>query len=113
MIPSIQSRALGLAFALSAMFAIAPASATVLASNLSNAAGGVEIATGNDALCAAFRTDSAPHTLYSVTLTLARVSTGSARVSIYSSRNLEPGSLLATLTSPATYANVPTPTAFT
>jgi len=84
---------------------IAPiVNATDLSNNLANATSGVETAFGTRVITAAFKTDASAHTLSSVTLLLANTIAGRAQVALYGDGNLEPGSLLANLTSPASYS---------
>ena len=91
----------------------ASAHAVVLSNNLSTASGGTEAATGSTWLAASFATDASAYTLDSVTLSLANSVSGSAQLSLYSDGTLEPGSLIGTLTSPASYSSSLASTVFT
>ncbi len=91
----------------------ARANAATLSSNLANTTAGVESASGNRWLAASFTSGTSAHTLNSVSLLLANPVVGSAQAFIYSSSTLEPASLVATLTSPATYSASLGPTVFT
>lgn len=79
--------------------------ADIISSNLSNATAGTEVASGDTWLTASFGTGTSSDTLSSVTLLLSHPISGVAEVDLYSTNLLEPGSLVATLTSPATYAS--------
>jgi hypothetical protein len=85
-----------------------------LSENLANTTSGTESATVDRWIAAAFTTDaSEPYRLASVTLLLARTSPGTAALDLDSDRGLEPGSLVAALTPPSSYAATPTATTFT
>lgn len=103
------------AFAVCVMASSLPSSAWAvdLSNNLSDVNGGTESASSTRWLAASFATGTAAHALNYVTLLLANTSAGAAQVSIYSNGGLEPGSLVATLTSPASYSATLAPTAFT
>ena len=84
--------------------ATASAQDVLLSDNLSATTTSTEAASGSTVLTASFATDDSSYSLTSVTLLLANASTGQARLDLYSDGNLEPGSLLATLTSPDSYS---------
>jgi hypothetical protein len=84
-----------------------------LSDNLSAGTMGTEAASGNTVLTVSFATDDSTYTLTSVTLLLANPSPGQARLDLYSDGNLEPGSLLATLTPPDSYSDTLAETVFT
>src|SRR5437879_3498407 len=75
----------------------------ILSNNLSNATTGTEAATGNRWLTSSFGTGTSAYTLSSVTLLLANSTSGTARLDLYSDGGLEPGSLISTLTPPASF----------
>src|SRR5437870_4479157 len=99
---------LGSALVALAALSLSPpaAGAASLSDNLANASAGTEVASGTRWLTASFGAGAADDTLSAVTLLLANPIPGEARVHLYSDGNLEPGSLLGTLVSPAS-----TPTA--
>jgi hypothetical protein len=72
-----------------------------------------EAASGSTVLTGSFATDDSTYTLTSVTLLLANPNAGQARLDLYSDGNLEPGSLLATLTPPDSYSDTLAETIFT
>ena len=84
---------------------------TDLSDNLSGTSGGSETATGSTYLSASFTTTTAT-TLTQVTLLLDQVSSGTATVSIYTDSGSEPGTLVATLTSPSNYSSALASTIF-
>ena len=77
---------------------------TDLSDNLSETSGGSETATGSTYLATSFATTTAT-TLTQVRLLMDQVSSGTATVSIYSDSGSEPGTLVATLTSPSSYSS--------
>lgn len=79
------------------------ATAQSLSDNLANPSSGTEVAAGSRWLAASFGTDSSTSTLTAVTLLLANPVPGAARVDLYTDAGLEPGSILGSLSSPATY----------
>ena len=87
--------------------------ASDLSDNLSNSGNGTQFALGSTELAADFTTSTAT-TLSSVTIPLEESGTGTATLSIYSDNGSEqPGTLIGTLTSPATFSTALTPTTFT
>jgi hypothetical protein len=100
---SIRLHALLCALALLGVSPLAAQAQSVLSDNLAASTAGTEAATGSTWLTASFATDDATYSLTSVTLLLANPSAGQARLDLYSDGNLEPGSLLGTLTSPDSY----------
>jgi hypothetical protein len=86
---------------------------TDLSDNLSATSAGIETATGQYELTSSFTTGSSASTLTSVTLLLDQITAGSATVKIYSDGGLQPGSLVGTLTSPASYSATLAKTTFT
>ena len=101
-----------LAFALLGLSSAVQAD-VILADNLAQATGGSDSATGTSWLAASFSTDGSAYTLSSLTLELARTSiSGTAVVDLYSDGGLEPGSLLATLTT-STTSTTAAPVVFT
>ena len=95
------------------VIALASARAEELTSNLTNVTSGTESATIDRWLAASFSTDaSTTYHLSSVTLLLANTSPGTAALELYSDGDLEPGNLVATLTSPASYSNTMAATTF-
>ncbi|MBI1826585.1 MAG: hypothetical protein HY287_06230 [Planctomycetes bacterium] len=89
------------------------AEAAELSGNLANATSGMESATVSRWLAFSFTTDASAHQLSSVTLLLANTSPGTAAVDLYADGGLEPGSLIATLNSPAGYSTSPAAATFT
>src|SRR5947209_225452 len=77
----------------------------VLSDNLSNSTTGTEAATGTHWLTSSFATDSSSHSLTSITLRLSNPISGTATLALYSNGGLQPGSLVGTLTSPASYSS--------
>ena len=90
----------------------AAASADVLSSNLTGAAGGAETAQGTLWLCAGFTTGATTYRLDSITIPLSSIA-GAAEMDIYSDSGLEPGSLVGVMTAPGTYSSGLTTTTFT
>lgn len=90
-----------------------PASAIDLSNNMSATMGGFESGGADRWLASSFATDSAPHALSSITLRIANPVPGQASVMLYSTAGLEPGSLVATLTSPGVYSTTLAPALFT
>lgn len=80
-------------------------SADTISTNLSNASAGVETATGTTWLTVSFGTGSSAAILQDITLLLANSITGVAELDLYTNGTLQPGSLVGTLTSPATYTS--------
>jgi hypothetical protein len=87
--------------------------AVILSDNTSRTTAGVETATTTRWLAASFSTDASSYYLTSVTLLLANTSPGAASLYLYSEGGLEPGSLIAALTSPGSYSGTPAATTFT
>src|SRR5262249_42151328 len=78
------------------------ADSVILSDNLSAASAGTETATGDTWLTASFGTDGSAYTLESVTLLMARTSVGEqAELDLHTDGGLQPGSLVGTLTTPA------------
>ena len=75
----------------------------VLSDNLENATGGVEAANATRWLGASFSTNAVNWRLSSVTLHLSNPITGTAVLELHGNGGLQPGALVATLNSPATY----------
>lgn len=85
----------------------------ILSSNTENLTAGTETATGTTYLAASFSTDSSAYTLSSVTLLLLTEGLANAEVSVYSDDGYEPSSLMASLSSPSSYASSLSPAVFT
>lgn len=96
-----------------AWFLAARTTATVLSDNLSSITAGTEIADVTHRITGSFTTDASPHTLNSITLLLANTSAGTTALDLNANGGLEPGALVATLTSPAGYSATPAATIFT
>ena len=75
----------------------------VLSDNLENVTGGVEAASTTRWLGASFATNAAEWRLTSVTLHMSNPIAGTAALELHGNGGLQPGSLIATLNSPATY----------
>src|SRR5262245_4299110 len=100
----------------SAFFCMASPAANaqvVLSNNLTAKTSGTEAALGSAWLTASFGTDTSTYSLTGVTLLLANPIPGQARLDLYSDGNLEPGSSLGTLLSPASYSTSLASTGFT
>lgn len=82
----------------------------VLSDNIAKVTSGVENSTPTRWLTTSFSTNGSTYYLTTVTLLLANTTFGAANVYLYGDGGLEPGSLLATLTSPASYSPTPAPT---
>lgn len=80
---------------------IAPA---VLSDNLSAATNAEEVATVDRWIASSFATGASAYSLTSATLLLSNPTAGAATVSVYTDDANAPGTLVATLTSPATYS---------
>lgn len=91
----------------------AASAATILSDNLSAAVSGTEAATGSTWLAASFGTDALQYVLDSMMLLLSNPSAGTAEVEVYDDGGLEPGSLIAVLTSTALFSTTPAQTTFT
>ncbi len=102
----------GWAFAVFAFFNAA-AFGTTLSDNTANATNGAESATSTRYLTASFKTDASAHTLNSVMLLMSMTSTGTAALELRADAGLEPGALLTTLASPASYTTAVGPNTFT
>ncbi len=87
--------------------------AEILSDNMAKTSAGTEAATSATYLAASFGTGSAASTLSSVSLLLRNSTAGAATAALYSDGGLKPGSLIATLTSPATYSSTLSETTFT
>lgn len=104
------SRALATLFLLSAASLLS--AATTLSTNLSEKPTDTEIIAGPIWVAASFRTDHSSYLLDNVTLGLLESVSGSARLSLFAADGPQPGSLLGTLFSPASYSAVLTDTSF-
>jgi hypothetical protein len=94
-------------------WAIGAAGAAELFDNLERVSAGTETVTADRWLAASFKTDApATYSLSSVTLLLGNTSLGAAALDLYSDGVLEPGTLVAALTSPASYSAAPAATTF-
>ena len=87
--------------ALAITSATLPAFADTLVSNTSATTAGSETAAADRMLAIKFETDAESHALTSITLRLSATAGTSAILDLYSDQGLEPGSLVATLQSPA------------
>ena len=98
---------IGGAFAVVALLLLctARASGAVFFNDLAAANGGSESASGSNWLTATFTTDSSSYTQLSATLLLSNPTAGAAELDFYSDGGLQPGSQLAVLSSPASYAS--------
>src|SRR5437868_1092875 len=105
---------IGGAFATVALLLLctARASAAVFFNDLAAANGGSESASGSNWLTATFTTDSSSYTQLSATLLLSNPTAGAAELDLYSDGGLQPGSQLAVLSPPASYARSLTNTTF-
>lgn len=89
------------------------ARAVELSDNLANVTSGTESATTQRWLAASFATDaSTTYHLTSVTLFLGNPAPGTATLDLYSDGGLEPGALVATLSSPEVVSTVPAAATF-
>src|SRR5262245_6098930 len=79
--------------------------AVILSDNLAKTTTNIEAVAGNRWVTSSFGTGTSAHTLTSITLKLANPVSGSASLMLYSDGSLEPGNLLATLTSPTSYSS--------
>ena len=98
-------------FAVAFIFAFS-SQATDLSNNLYATTGGTEAATPTRLLAFSFSTGDSSHTLNSVSLILSATAGSAATVQLYSDNNYEPGTLLATLNSPASFPTTPQATTF-
>ena len=87
--------------------------ASTLSGNIANATAGTEAAVGSNWLTAPFGADASGDTLDSITLLLANPTPGVAELDLYTDGGLQPGSLVAALTSPANYSTALADTTFT
>ena len=88
-------------------------SAVTLTDNLSNTTEDSEFVGGDTWIAAAFSTDGASYQISSASLLLATSETSTAKLDLYSSGSGQPGALLSTLTSPASFPSVASPVNFT
>ena len=88
-------------------------SADTISSNLSNTTAGTEAAAGDTWLTASFGTDSSSAVLSSVILLLSNPIPGAAELDLYTDTTLQPGSLVGTLTAPASYTTALSGVTFT
>jgi hypothetical protein len=82
------------------------ASGTILSDNLGNAITGTEAVGGTRFVDASFGTDASSYSLSSVTLLMQEVTPGNAVLQIYTDSGFQPGLLVGTMTSPASYTSV-------
>lgn len=87
--------------------------AATISDNLSTISAGTRMVTGSSVVAGKFTTGSTSTTLTSVTLPLVNTSVGVANLFIFSETNSRPGSLVGTLTSPASFPTTLTNATFT
>src|SRR5205085_3824391 len=93
--------------------AIKAATTTIYTDNLSKTTAGTESVSGTRRVASSFTTGADATYLQSITLLLANSSTGQAILSIYSNSHLNPGTLVGTLTAPASFTSGTSETTFT
>jgi len=87
--------------------------AATLTDNLSKTTGGSEFVGGATWIAGAFSTDNASYQISSASLLLSTPEPSTAKLDLYSASSGQPGLLLSTLNSPASFPNVASPVTFT
>lgn len=95
------------------LLAVAPLHAATYFDDLAADYGGVETVSGDRWLAAIFTTDASTATSLTATLSLAQSATGVAQLELYTDDGLQPGTFVATFTSPLTYSTTLDETSFT
>ncbi len=88
-------------------------SAVTLTDNLSKTTEDAEFVGGDTWIAAAFSTDNVSYQISSASLLLSTPESSTAKLDLYSSSSGQPGLLLSTLTSPASFPSVASPVTFT
>ena len=88
-------------------------SAVTLTDNLSKSTEDTEFVGGDTWIAAPFSTDNANYQISSASLLLSTPEPSTAKLDLYSESSAQPGLLLSTLTSPASFPNVASPVTFT
>ena len=104
---------LALAFVCASQRAGQAAVTTIYTDNLSKTTGGAEIASGTRRLTSSFTTGTDATYLQSITLLLAKPTSGKSTLSVYTNSLLKTGTLVGTLTSPASFTSGTSETTFT